>query len=354
MTKRIHVLEPQVAELIAAGEVVERPASIVKELLENAVDAGAQKITIEIKNGGISYIRVTDDGGGIEKDDLPAAFVRHATSKVRTAADLEQIGSFGFRGEALASIAAVCKVEVLSRTPESISGGRYVIHGSQEVDFSDAGCPVGTTIVVRDVFFNTPARMKFLKKDSTEAGTIANIVDKIALANPQISFRFIRDGQVKLNTPGNGDLLSVIYAVYGKEFAADMIPVNYTHEFVTVSGFICRPTASRSTRSMQNFFINSRYVRSRTCMAALEEAYKSSIMTGKFPACVLNVQIPFNTVDVNVHPAKIEVRFSNERPVFDAGLPGLQGGAGHRRRSGFPPQGGAAQGCTQSLCAQGL
>ena len=260
MTKRIHVLEPQVAELIAAGEVVERPASIVKELLENAVDAGAQKITIEIKNGGISYIRVTDDGGGIEKDDLPAAFVRHATSKVRTAADLEQIGSFGFRGEALASIAAVCKVEVLSRTPESISGRRYVIHGSQEVDFSDAGCPVGTTIVVRDVFFNTPARMKFLKKDSTEAGTIANIVDKIALANPQISFRFIRDGQVKLNTPGNGDLLSVIYAVYGKEFAADMIPVNYTHEFVTVSGFICRPTASRSTRSMQNFFINSRYV----------------------------------------------------------------------------------------------
>ena len=338
MTKRIHVLEPQVAELIAAGEVVERPASIVKELLENAVDAGAQKITIEIKNGGISYIRVTDDGGGIEKDDLPAAFVRHATSKVRTAADLEQIGSFGFRGEALASIAAVCKVEVLSRTPESISGGRYVIHGSQEVDFSDAGCPVGTTIVVRDVFFNTPARMKFLKKDSTEAGTIANIVDKIALANPQISFRFIRDGQVKLNTPGNGDLLSVIYAVYGKEFAADMIPVNYTHEFVTVSGFICRPTASRSTRSMQNFFINSRYVRSRTCMAALEEAYKSSIMTGKFPACVLNVQIPFNTVDVNVHPAKIEVRFSNERPVFDAVYRGCKEALGTAGEADFLPK----------------
>ena len=338
MTKRIHVLEPQVAELIAAGEVVERPASIVKELLENAVDAGAQKNTIEIKNGGISYIRVTDDGGGIEKDDLPAAFVRHATSKVRTAADLEQIGSFGFRGEALASIAAVCKVEVLSRTPESISGGRYVIHGSQEVDFSDAGCPVGTTIVVRDVFFNTPARMKFLKKDSTEAGTIANIVDKIALANPQISFRFIRDGQVKLNTPGNGDLLSVIYAVYGKEFAADMIPVNYTHEFVTVSGFICRPTASRSTRSMQNFFINSRYVRSRTCMAALEEAYKSSIMTGKFPACVLNVQIPFNTVDVNVHPAKIEVRFSNERPVFDAVYRGCKEALGTAGEADFLPK----------------
>lgn len=338
MTKRIHVLEPHVAELIAAGEVVERPASIVKELLENAVDAGAQKITVEIKNGGISYIRVTDDGGGIEKEDLPAAFVRHATSKVRTAADLDQIGSFGFRGEALASIAAVCKVEILSRTPESISGGRYVIHGSQEVDFSDAGCPVGTTIVVRDVFYNTPARMKFLKKDSTEANTIANIVDKIALANPQISFRFIRDGQVKLNTPGNGDLLSVIYAVYGKEFAAEMIPVNYTHEFVTVSGFICRPTASRATRSMQNFFINSRYVRSRTCMAALEEAYKSSIMTGKFPTCVLNVQIPFNTVDVNVHPAKIEVRFSNERPVFDAVYRGCKEALGTAGEADFLPK----------------
>lgn len=213
-----------------------------------------------------------------------------------------------------------------------------MIHGSQEVDFSDAGCPVGTTIVVRDVFFNTPARMKFLKKDSTEAGTIANIVDKIALANPQISFRFIRDGQVKLNTPGNGDLLSVIYAVYGKEFAADMIPVNYTHEFVTVSGFICRPTASRSTRSMQNFFINSRYVRSRTCMAALEEAYKSSIMTGKFPACVLNVQIPFNTVDVNVHPAKIEVRFSNERPVFDAVYRGCKEALGTAGEADFLPK----------------
>lgn len=338
MTKRIHALEPHVAELIAAGEVVERPASIVKELLENAVDAGAQKITVEIKNGGISYIRVTDDGGGIEKEDLPAAFVRHATSKVRTAADLDQIGSFGFRGEALASIAAVCKVEILSRTPESISGGRYVIHGSREVDFSDAGCPVGTTIVVRDVFYNTPARMKFLKKDSTEANTIANIVDKIALANPQISFRFIRDGQVKLNTPGNGDLLSVIYAVYGKEFAAEMIPVNYTHEFVTVSGFICRPTASRATRSMQNFFINSRYVRSRTCMAALEEAYKSSIMTGKFPTCVLNVQIPFNTVDVNVHPAKIEVRFSNERPVFDAVYRGCKEALGTAGEADFLPK----------------
>ena len=338
MSKRIHVLEPQVAELIAAGEVVERPASIVKELLENAVDAGAQKITVEIKNGGISYIRVTDDGGGIEQDDLPAAFIRHATSKVRTAEDLDHIGSFGFRGEALASIAAVCKVEVLSRTPESISGARYVIEGSHEVEFTEAGCPVGTTIVVRDVFFNTPARMKFLKKDSTEANNIAGIVDKIALANPRISFRFIRDGQVKLNTPGNGDLLSVIYAVYGKEFASSLIPVDYTHEFVTVSGFISRPTASRSTRSMQNFFINSRYVRSRTCMAALEEAYKSSIMTGKFPACVLNVQIPFNTVDVNVHPAKIEVRFSNERPIFDAVYRGSKEALGAAGEVSFLPR----------------
>ena len=318
MSQRIHILAPQVAELIAAGEVVERPASIVKELLENAVDAGAQKITVEIKNGGISYIRVTDDGSGIEKEDLPTAFVRHATSKVTTAEDLDGIASFGFRGEALASIAAVSRVEVLSRTSETISGGRYVIHGGEEVDFSDAGCPAGTTIVVRDVFYNTPARMKFLKKDSTEAGTIANIVDKIALGNPHISFRFIRDGQVKLSTPGDGDLLSVIYSVYGREFAQQMLPVQYTHEFVTVEGYICKPTASRSTRSMQNFFINSRYVRSRTCMAALEEAYKSSLMTGKFPSCVLNVKIPPNTVDVNVHPAKVEVRFSNERPIFDA------------------------------------
>ncbi len=317
MQRQIQVLPQQVAELIAAGEVVERPASVVKELVENAVDAGAQKITVEIKNGGTSYIRVTDDGGGIPKEQLATAFIRHATSKVSTAADLEAIGSFGFRGEALASIAAVSRVEVLSRTPDSVSGGRYVIHGSQQVELDDAGCPAGTTILVRDLFYNTPARMKFLKKDSTEAGSIGGILDKMALANPHIAFRFIRDGQVKLSTPGSGDLLSVIYAVYGREFSQTLLPVDYTHEFVTVRGYICRPTASRASRSMQTFFINSRYVRSRTCMAALEEAYKSSVMTGKFPACVLNVTVPFGAVDVNVHPAKIEVRFADERPVFD-------------------------------------
>ena len=338
MQKKIQVLPQQVAELIAAGEVVERPASIVKELVENSVDAGAQKITVEIKNGGISYIRITDDGSGIPKDDLPTAFIRHATSKVATAEDLDAIASFGFRGEALASIAAVSRVEVLSCTRDSISGGRFVIQGSQEGVLEETGCPVGTTIVVRDVFYNTPARMKFLKKDSTEANSIENIIDKIALANPQIAFRFIRDGQVKLSTPGNGDLKAVIYAVYGRDFSQNLIPVNYTHEFITVEGYICRPVDSRSTRAMQNFFINSRYVRSRTCMAALEEAYKSSIMTGKFPACVLNVKIPYGAVDVNVHPAKIEVRFSNERPVFDAVYRGCKEALGAANEVSFLPK----------------
>lgn len=332
---RIQVLEQHVAELIAAGEVVERPASIVKELLENAVDAGAQKITVEIQQGGISYIRITDDGCGIEMEDLPKAFVRHATSKVHTARDLEAIGSFGFRGEALASIAAVSKVEVLSCTADALAGGRYVIHGSQEVSCEEAGCPVGTTIVVRDLFYNTPARMKFLKKDSTEASSIANIVDKIALGNPHIAFRFIKDGQLKLNTPGDGNLQSVIYAVYGREFASQLLQVDYTQEFVHVSGFICQPSDSKATRNMQNFFINSRYVKSKTCVAAVEEAYKSSLMTGRFPACVLNVEVPLDAVDVNVHPAKIEVRFSNEKPIFSTVYHGCKEALNALNRTSF-------------------
>lgn len=315
---KIHILDKRVAELIAAGEVVERPASIVKELVENSVDAGASKITIEIQNGGVKYIRITDDGCGIERSDVENAFIRHATSKVLTAQDLESIYTFAFRGEALASISAMCKVELLTRTQDEITGTRYMINDSDKGEISDAGCPVGTTIIVRDIFYNTPARMKFLKKDVSEGNSVSSIIDRIALSNPSVSIKYIRDGVIKLNTPGNGDMLSAIHSVFGKELTDGLIKTDTSVGNVRVSGFVSKPTASKATRTMQIFFVNSRYVRSRTCTAAVEEAFKSSIMTGKFPACVLNVEIPPQTVDVNIHPAKTEVRFSDEKAIFDA------------------------------------
>ena len=313
----INILPKEVYQLIAAGEVVERPSSVVKEMIENSVDAGAKNITVEIKNGGSTYIRITDDGCGIEKEQVKKVFVSHATSKIKYSNDLNSIGTLGFRGEAMASISAVSRVELLTRTADESIGTRYEIEGGEEKDFSDAGCPLGTTIVVRDLFFNTPARMKFLKKDVTEGNSVAGIVDRMAISHPEISFRFIRDGKQALITSGNGDLKDTVYSVLGKEFASSLIEVDYSINNMRVSGVVTKPSAARKSRAMQYFFINSRLVKSQTVMAALEQAYKNSIMVGKFPGCVLNIECDKSFVDVNVHPAKIEVRFANERQVFE-------------------------------------
>ena len=339
---KINVLEKQVAELIAAGEVVERPASIVKELLENAVDAGASSVTVEIRRGGISYIRVTDNGSGIEREDVAKAFLRHATSKVRERDDLGQITTMGFRGEALASIAAMCRVELLTRAAEEEVGTLYTISGGEEESLEDAGCPVGTTITIRDVFFNTPARMKFLKKDVSEGNSVAAAVEKAALGYPGVGFKLIRDGQVRFQTPGDGHLLSAVRCVFGKEFSENLLPVHYESKGCMVDGVICKPTSARNSRSMQNFFINTRFVRSKTCMAALEESYRNALMTGKYPSCVLNLTIPPQTVDVNVHPAKIEVRFADEKKYLSIGLLRMQNSAWNRQscagtEGGGPP-----------------
>lgn len=315
---KIHVLDKQIAELIAAGEVVERPSSVIKELIENSLDAGANLITVEIKHGGVTYIRVSDNGCGISPDDVPLVFLRHATSKIRNEEDLDSIATLGFRGEAMASIAAVSRVQLMTRTADSEEGVFYEIHGGEEQELRPTGCPVGTTLIARDLFYNTPARMKFLKKDVAEANSVAVVVEKAALSHPEVSFKFIRDGQVKLHTPGDGQLLSAIHATLGKEVAASMIPVSYSSGGMTVKGYCCKPVESRGNRTMQTFFVNGRFVRSKTMMAALEEAYRHSIMVGKFPSCVLDLQAPFGETDVNVHPAKIEVRFSNEKAVFDA------------------------------------
>lgn len=315
---KIKVLPKEIAELIAAGEVVERPASVIKELMENAIDAGSSSVTVEIKNGGITYIRVTDNGCGISREDIRNAFISHATSKISTRDDLYAIGTLGFRGEALASIAAVSNVEVLTRTTEEETGTRYCISAGEETLVDDAGCPLGTTIVVRDLFFNTPARMKFLKKDVSEANAVAGIVDKIALSNPDVSIRFIREGKSALFTSGSGDLKTAAYEIFDKDFADGLIEADYSFESVKISGLVSKPTKSRPNRNMQFFFVNGRLVKSGTASAALSEAYKNSIMVGKFPYCVLNITTAPGLVDVNVHPAKIEVRFANERTVFSA------------------------------------
>lgn len=315
---KIKVLPKEIAELIAAGEVVERPASVIKELMENAIDAGSSSVTVEIKNGGITYIRVTDNGCGISREDIRTAFISHATSKISTRDDLYAIGTLGFRGEALASIAAVSNVEVLTRTTEEETGTRYCISAGEETLVDDAGCPLGTTIVVRDLFFNTPARMKFLKKDVSEANAVAGIVDKIALSHPDVSIRFIREGKSALVTSGSGDLRTAAYEIFGKDFADGLIEADYSFESVKISGLVSKPTKSRPNRNMQFFFVNGRLVKSGTASAALSEAYKNSIMVGKFPYCVLNITTAPGLVDVNVHPAKIEVRFANERTVFSA------------------------------------
>lgn len=314
----INVLDKHVAELIAAGEVVERPASVIKELVENAIDAGARHITVEIKNGGTTFMRVTDDGCGIMRDDVKTAFLRHATSKVCREDDLDSIATLGFRGEALASICAVSKLQLITRNESEPIGTAYEIDGGEEQSLDDAGCPVGTTFVIRDLFYNIPARAKFLKKDVSEGNAVSHVIDKTALSHPEIAFTYIKDGRQALKSYGDCQLKSAIYAVYGKEFANGLIPVDYQLDAISVTGYTSKPVHARANRNMQNFFINGRYVKSRTAMAALEEAYKGSIMVGKFPSCVLNLNLPYEIVDVNVHPAKIEVRFINERPVFDA------------------------------------
>ena len=314
---KIIQLDPHLANLIAAGEVVERPASVVKELVENAIDAGAKTVTVELQNGGMTLLRVTDDGCGMSREDAKTAFLRHATSKLRTKEDLEAIGTLGFRGEALAATAAVSRIDLLTRTAEDIEGTHLSLEGGKILTCEAAGCPVGTTIVVRDLFFNTPARMKFMKRDSVEGSAAAGAVQKQALAHPEVSFRLMKDGQQQLQTPGDGDLLAAVYGVLGRQAAGEMIPVDSKWEKLGVSGYVSRPTATRGTRANQIFFVNRRFIRSKTLTAALEEAYRNQLMVGRFPSCVLNISMPLTAVDVNVHPAKTEVKFLNEKEIFD-------------------------------------
>lgn len=315
---KIQLLNQHVAELIAAGEVVERPAAAVKELLENAIDAGATQVSIAIESGGIRLIEVCDNGSGIEAEYIGNAFVRHATSKIQTEDDLLSIATLGFRGEALASIASVAKVEVLTKTEEDEFACSYRIEGGQERGMDISARAVGTTIRVRDLFYNTPARMKFLKKDASEGTFVADLVGHVALSHPEISFKFVREGKVQYVTPGDGDVQSAAYAVLGREFARDLVKVCEISNCYTVEGYVSPPKNCRASRSMQYFYINGRYVRNRTMMAALETAYKGTLMHGKFPGCVLSMQMPHDMIDVNVHPAKTEVRFAREKDVFEA------------------------------------
>lgn len=314
----INVLGKEISELIAAGEVIDRPSAIVKELTENAIDSGASLVTIEIKNGGRTFIRVTDNGCGIAYEDMPTAFLRHATSKISKQSDLDSIMTLGFRGEALASVCAVAKVDVLTKRAEDSLGCKYRICANVQEEYEQTGCPDGTTIIVRDIFYNVPARLKFLKKDVTEGNAIAAIVSKLALSHPDVSFRFIRDNKNDLLTAGDGKLRSAVYCVFGKEFAASLLPVDYSYNGIKVTGFTCKPLMAKANHSFQNFFINNRYVKSMTCMHAVDEAYANSIMTGKVLSCVLYLAIPPEIIDVNVHPTKIEVRFSNEKLIYDS------------------------------------
>lgn len=316
--KKINVLSKKVAQLIAAGEVVERPASVLKELLENSIDAGATRITVEIKNGGVKLIKITDNGSGIYKDDVKNAFLRHATSKLHLAEDLNNINSLGFRGEALASICAVSKLEIITKTPDEAEGTHYFINGGVPSKCECVGCCDGTVIFVRDLFYNVPARMKFLKKDVAEGNACAGVIDKLALSHPEIAFKFIRDGKLVLNTPGNREIKDAIYCVYGKDFAENMVKVDYELNNIKVNGFVGKPIYSKPTKNMQHFFVNGRYVKSKLGSSALDEAFKNSIMVGKFPYCVIYIKIPPELVDVNVHPAKTEVKFVNDKLVFEA------------------------------------
>ena len=313
---KIIQLSPHIANLIAAGEVVERPASVAKELLENAVDAGASKITIEIKDGGMTYLRITDNGCGMTAQDARTAFLRHATSKLRTAEDLSAIGTLGFRGEALAAIASVSRIEIMTKTPGALSGTSLTLEAGKILEETEVGCPDGTTIIVRDLFFNTPARMKFMKSDTVEGSRVTAAVQMQALAHPEVAFQMVRDGKQVLSTPGNGGLEAAAYCVYGRE-CAKMVKVESRWEQYSLTGYVSKPTDARPSRALQTFFVNNRPVKSKLLIAAFEEAYRNQIMVGKFPACVLHLNMPANTLDVNVHPAKTEVKFLNEKAVFD-------------------------------------
>ena len=320
----IRTLSPHVADLIAAGEVVERPASVVKELLENAVDAGAKTVTVEIQHGGVTFIRVTDDGCGMAPDDAETAFLRHATSKIRSEEDLGQIGTMGFRGEALAAISSVTRIELMTRTAGSTAGTSLRLEAGVVTERSEVGCPVGTTIVVRDLFYNTPARMKFLKRDSVEGSAVTACVQKQAVAHPEVSIRLIRDGQEAIRTAGDGDLRGAIYAVLGRATALEMVPVSSGWEKLKLTGFVTKPTATRGNRAHQMFYVNNRPVVSNLLISAFEQAYANQLMQGRFPGCVLHLSVPAEAVDVNVHPAKTEVKFLSEQDVFDCVRYGVQ------------------------------
>ena len=322
---KIQQLSPHVADLIAAGEVVERPASAAKELVENAIDAGARNVTVELQNGGMTFLRVTDDGCGIPADEAETAFLRHATSKLRQAADLEAIHTLGFRGEALAAISSVSRIDLLTKTADAPFGLSLHLEAGKVTQREEAGCPDGTTIIVRDLFFNTPARMKFMKRDTVEGSALLDTVRRLAVAHPEVSFRVLREGEELLHTSGDGQLLGAVYAVLGRQTAKDMIAVDSHWEKTALTGFVTKPAATRGNRSGQLFFVNGRFVRSKTLMAALEEAYRNRMMVGRFPACVLHLHIPEHLVDVNVHPAKTEVKFLNEREIFDCVRYGVQG-----------------------------
>lgn len=314
----IVVLDDLTINKIAAGEVIERPASVVKEMVENSIDAGANKIEVEIKNGGISYIRITDNGNGIAPDDMEYAFERHATSKIRVADDLENIKSMGFRGEALASIAAISHVEMVSRTPDTEVGYKIVIEGGKVLERGETGCPVGTTITVTDLFFNTPVRYKFLKKDFTEAGYIEDAVTRLALANTAISIKLMNSGKTVVQTSGNGILQDAIYSIYGKEIAEGVVPVNFEYEDIKIQGVVGKPEIGRSNRTNQIFFVNRRYVKNATLSSAVEQAYKGLLPIGRFGFIVVNMEIVPNKIDINVHPAKLEIKFQEEQKVFKA------------------------------------
>ena len=313
----INLLDIQTANLIAAGEVVERPSSAIKELCENSVDAGAKTITVEIKNGGNTYIRVTDDGKGISDDDMPKTILRHATSKIRCGDDLDGITTLGFRGEALAAISSVSRLQILSKQEGDKIGRTLVSNDEDGIVISDVGCPVGTTVIVKDLFYNVPARRKFLKRDATEAASVSSVVEKMALSHPEISFRYVSDGETKFITSGDGKLISAIYAIQGRAFGSSLEKVEYTDGDMILFGYISRPDSPRGSRSAQNFFVNKRFVRSKTMMAALEEAFSSYIPRGKYPACCIHISLNPKQTDVNVHPAKLEVKFSDEKRIFD-------------------------------------
>lgn len=315
---QIQQLPPHLADLIAAGEVVERPASVCKELLENALDAGASAISTELERGGLTYIRITDNGCGIAPEQLPTAFLRHATSKLHRPEDLAAIGTLGFRGEALAAIAAVSRVDIFSRQTGADCGAMLHLEGGVPEAVTEAGCPDGTTVCIRDLFYNTPARMKFMKKDTAEGAAAAGVVTHLALSHPDVSFKLLRDGQEILHTPGDGQLLSAIYAALGRDFANSLLPVSGSGGAVRVEGFITKPLAGHGTRGRQLFFVNGRFVKSQLLAAAVEEAYRNRLLKGRFPGCVLHITLPVNEVDVNVHPAKTVVKFLSDKTVFDA------------------------------------